>query len=122
MQIQKAVFEKIIASSSYATGGDDIEKAFEIYFKDIFKNSEVFWKKFIVPATNRIVEQIPENTADKIRFRENISSELKEIFCFHYSVFLNIMHAHKVFEARHISFFENFYAHLGSACDSIEEF
>jgi hypothetical protein len=122
MQIAFTRLKEIVNQSCYSNDGDGYEEKYQSYFTDSFLNSETFWKLFIVPYTLRIDESIPLNHHSKIKPRMNISKDLQEIGCFHYSVFLNVSWAHKVFESKHDSFFENFYTHLGSICDSTEEF
>ncbi len=120
MDISLLKLTDIVNAASYSTAGDDREIKYGHLLED-FPNSEKFWKLFIVPMTNRIVTTT-HNSLRQIQFRNGVEMELQEMASFHYSVFINIVYAHKVFESRHISFFENFYAHLGSICDSTEEF
>jgi len=87
---------------------------------DLFPNSESFWKFFVTPITNRVDIKIT-NHNDKIRSRTTISTDIVDLSIIHYSVFLNLVYANVSLTTKHLSYFENFYAHLGSVCDLAEE-
>ncbi|THU39755.1 hypothetical protein FAM09_14790 [Niastella caeni] len=106
---------------TYKTIGDKYETAYGDIVIDNFKNSELFWQRFVTPITKRIDSAVI-NPNDKIRPRQNISLDLQELSSIHYSVFLNLVYAGQCLTNKHFSYFENFYAHLGSACDLAEEF
>lgn len=106
---------------TYKSIGDKYEIIYGDTVIDNFKNSEVFWQKFITPITKRVDTAII-NPNDRIRPRQNISLDLQELSSIHYSVFLNLVYAGQCLATKHLSYFENFYAHLGSACDLAEEF
>ena len=106
---------------SYKSNGDFHEIQSGHLVTDLFSNSENFWKSFITPMTNRIEPSIT-NHNDKIRPRLNISTDIVDLSIIHYSVFLNLVYASNCLTTKHLSYFENFYAHLGSVCDLAEEF
>lgn len=106
---------------SYKSNGDYHEIQSGHLVTDLFPNSEIFWKSFITPITNRIEPNVT-NHNDKIRARLNISTDIIDLSIIHYSVFLNLVYANKCLSIKHLSYFENFYTHLGSACDLAEEF
>ena len=108
-----------INSFTYANSGDGMEKQFGVEMNELFNNSEVFWKNVVCPSTNRIIAN--HNASSDIKFREGIDSTIEEICCFHYSVFINLVYASAALKHNHLSFFENFYTHLASVCDSTEE-
>jgi hypothetical protein len=121
MQIELEKLQELIGQISYKTTGAITEKEYEHYLSKEFPNSEFFWKSFIVPFTNRVYPTLSSNQLFTSP-RERVSPDLHEIGSFHYSIFLNLIYAHKIMETRHFSFFENFYMHLGSVCDLVEEF
>ena len=89
-------------------------------FKDEFPNTEIFWKYFVVPSTNRINKLIT-NPEERIRHREGISNDIKDLGALHYSMFMNLIYANYQLEHFGLSSFENFYTHLGTSCDLAEE-
>lgn len=82
-----------------------------------FPKCEEFWKLIVTPSTYRITGK-----GEFIRARENVTEDLQEITAYHYSIFLNIVYAddclNKGFQ---IAYFENFYAHITTACDLVED-
>jgi hypothetical protein len=106
---------------SYKSNGDYHEIKSGHLVTDLFPNSENFWKSFITPLTNRIDPTVT-NHNDKIRARLDISTDIVDLSIIHYSVFLNLVYASNCLTTKHLSYFENFYAHLGSVCDLVEEF
>jgi len=108
-------------------GGDSIEKKHGDKVIDLFRNSEIFWRLFIVPMTNRIDDNYNGN--DPIGLRKILfdkGTDLIDISRLNYSVLFNLISAYKCIEEKNkeekrISFFENFYAHLGTICDLAEE-
>jgi hypothetical protein len=113
--------KSITSDFSYKINGDYHEIQSGHLVTDLFPNSENFWKSFITPLTNRIDLNIT-NQNDKIRARLNISKDIVDLSIIHYSVFLNLVYAYTCLKTKHLSYFENFYAHLGSICDLAEEF
>lgn len=121
LKITSNSLKELTESFSYRTIGDINEITYGHFVVDKFNNSELFWKNFITPITKR-VDSLVLNPNEKIRPRQNISLDLHELSSFHYSVFLNLVYAELCLTKKHFSFFENFYAHLGSVCDLAEEF
>jgi hypothetical protein len=116
MKINKNTLLDIISKQSYEGTGDDIEKKYKVYLST-FRNHEFFWKNYIIPGSERILGDY-----NKIKLRSSISDKLNILFSLHYTVFLNIIYAKEAQREKQISFFENFYVHLGSCCDVAEEF
>lgn len=106
---------------SYKSNGDYHEIQRGHLVTDLFPNSEIFWKSFITPMTNRVEPNITNHNY-KIRARLNISTDIVDLSIIHYSVVLNLVYASTCLTTKHLSYFENFYAHLGSVCDLAEEF
>ncbi|MEO8173297.1 MAG: hypothetical protein ABI581_09450 [Sediminibacterium sp.] len=121
MQIEFEHFKTVIAGISYKKHGAITEREYEKYLTQHFSNSEKFWKFFITPATFRI--PTPDYAGQDIAsVRDGVAQEIRDIGSFHYSIFLNIVYAHQILEAKPLSTFEYFYIHLGITCDLIEEF
>lgn len=119
----KIALEKIndiVSNSSYANEGDSYERRYSELFKDEFPNTEIFWKYFVVPSTNRI-DKLITNPEERIRHREGISNDIKDLGALHYSMFMNLIYANHQLEHFELSSFENFYTHLGTTCDLAEE-
>jgi predicted DNA-binding protein YlxM (UPF0122 family) len=113
--------KSITSNFSYKSNGDFHEIQSGHLITDLFPNSEIFWKSFITPLTNRVDPSFT-NHDDKIRTRLNISTDIVDLSIIHYSVFLNLVYASTCLTTKQLSYFENFYAHLGSVCDLAEEF
>lgn len=114
-------FRTLTNSFTYQSDGDLHEIQRGHLVTDLFPNSENFWKLFVTPITNRVDSSIT-NHNDKIRARTTISTDLVDLSIIHYSVFLNLVYASNSLSTKHLSYFENFYTHLGSVCDLAEEF
>ncbi len=122
MEIEFNKFKHLIDETTFDNSGASTEKEYGVIITDWFPNCEKFWKYIIVPWTNRIDETIPRDDFDRITdCRINISHELNELGSFHYSIFQNLFYAYFNFKQMHFSYFEDFYVHLVSACDSAEE-
>lgn len=106
---------------TYQSDGDLHEMQSGHLITDLFPKSEEFWKSFVTPITNRVDKNV-SNHNEKIRARTAISTDLVDLSIIHYSVFLNLVYASNSLSTKHLSYFENFYAHLGSVCDLAEEF
>ena len=120
MQIELTKLQGLVSKSGYKINGASTEKIYADYLSKDFPNSELYWKLLIVPATNRI---LTDNSQDDITaVRHGVSQELRDIGSYHYSIFLNLVNAHKTLENRQLSSFEQFYFYLGVTCDLVEEF
>ncbi len=120
LRIERKDFEDLPNRYNFQNDGDSIEKQAENLFKDNFPNIEVFWRMFIVPQTKRID---PKYTGEeRIRKRDGISDDIYEISIFHYSVFSKFCYAYEHIESNRAASFDEFYAHLGSICDLVEDF
>ena len=119
MKFHKEALKNLLANASFQDNGDYYEKLFGQRINPYFPNSERFWRDYIIPATRRI-ENYPESLSKDVRFRINIDSILQEISAIHYSMFLNLGYAHIHAETKLISYVEDVYIHLGSACDLAE--
>lgn len=119
IQLSTSDFKKGLEQFSYKNNGDNYEINYGNKVIDIFPNSELYWRLFVIPMTNRI-----DNTVlnDKIGTRISVSIDMQELSRLNYSVFVNLVFAEQCISKKQISFFENFYAHLGTVCDLAEEF
>lgn len=120
-QISSKYLLDLSKTFTYKLSGDKYEVMYGDAVIDIFKSSETFWRKFITPLTMRILANQNDPNI-RIRPRSNISLDLQELSSIHYSVFLNLAYAEQCLITKQASYFENFYTHLGSACDLAEEF
>lgn len=69
-----------------ALHGDNWEREWWGLVKDGFPGYEVFWRRYVVPLTNRVCDpMVPE--PEWIRIRPDISDTLERMTMFHYSVF-----------------------------------
>jgi hypothetical protein len=118
-EIGLAELEEMISKSHFANEGDQFEQIWWIYFKERFPNHENFWRYFVVPLTKRIEPVKDPN--ERIRFRDGIPDDLKDIASLNYSMFLNLVYSYDHLHNFRLSSFEDFYMHLGSACDLAEE-
>ena len=121
LQTTSSDLEILTKSFTYKTFGDGYEMQYGDLVIDNFSNSEAFWQKFITPLTNRI-DAFISNSNDKIKQRQSASLDVRDLSAIHYSVFMNLTYAVECLTKKQISYFENFYAHLGSVCDLAEEF
>ena len=121
MKISFDQLQRIINSSGYKVNGSVTEIQFAYMLEEDYPNSELFWKNFIVPHTNRIDETITDYE-QSIKPREGIADSMHLIGSYHYSIFHNFLFAHGDIQLRNPGFFENFYTHLGTMCDCVEEF
>lgn len=110
--------KKIISKTFFCNDGDQFEQEWWPFFNERFPNCENFWRQFIVPSTNRIVQ----DSTDRISARNNVSDDIISISLFHYSMFMNLVYAYNHLLNFTLSSFNNFYTHLSSACDLAEEF
>ncbi|MEP6949812.1 MAG: hypothetical protein ABI863_11080 [Ginsengibacter sp.] len=78
MQIELEKLQKIITESSYKLNGAVTEREFEKYLSPEFPNSETFWKRFIIPWTNRICSGL-EPAQEFTSPRDGVSQDLREI-------------------------------------------
>jgi hypothetical protein len=113
--------EDITSRTSFANDGDFFERNHWMLFKSRFLNCETFWRYFVVPSTKRIELRV-QDPNERIRHRDGISEDIKDIASFHYSMFLNLIYSYVHLLDFKLSSFEDFYIHLGSACDLAEDF
>lgn len=120
-KISLSKIDDIISKTHFANDGDSYERLYWTFFKERFPNCETFWRYFVVPLTKRIEVEIKDPN-ERIRSREGISEDIKDIASFHYSMFLNLIYSYDHLQNFRLSSFEDFYTHLASACDLAEEF
>jgi hypothetical protein len=112
--------KEIAGRTHFANDGDGYEKLFWSLFNDKFPNPETFWRYLLVPLTKRIIPGV-KDPKERLRFREGVSEDLKDIATFQYCMFLNLIYSHDHLRNFRLSSFEDFYLHLGSACDLAED-
>jgi hypothetical protein len=124
-----SLHEKLTRFSPW-TDGDSYEKRYEYVTAHWFWNYERFWRWFVVPLTNRILPELAGADPLAMRFRDEISAEARRVAANHYTILVKIVYAYRHLALLtpeslrdfHASSFEDFYIHLGSACDQVEEF
>ena len=121
-EISLSRIENIVSNTYFANDGDSYEKKYWPFFKERFPNCETFWRYFVVPSTKRIELEVSEPNERRIDHREGISEDIQDITSFHYSMFINLIYCYDHLEKFGLSSFEDFYLHLGSACDLAEDF
>lgn len=120
LKIRLTELEEMISKSHFATDGDQFEQVWWIFFKERFPNHEKFWSYFVIPLTKRI--EPVKDLNERIRFRDGIHDDLKNISSLNYSMFLNLVYSYDHLQNFRLSSFEDFYMHLGSACDLAGKF
>ena len=113
--------EDIISKTYFLNDGDPFERTYWTFFKERFPNCETFWRYFVVPITKRI-EIESKDPNERIRPREGVAEDVRDIASFHYSMFLSLIYSYDHLQNFRLSSFEDFYTHLGSACDLAEDF
>ena len=121
MKVDSTAFSRYLARVSFKDHGDSYEQQFGSFTIKDFPNCQKYWQTFVVPITKRI-EGYPNSLSPDIHFRQSIDAQLQDISNIHYSAFLNFVYAHVHLEVKMLSSLEDFYVHLGSACDLIEAF
>jgi hypothetical protein len=119
LKIKDSILKTQTAQFSFRDYGDFYERKFYNLILDDFPKIEIFWRDFITIMTNRVVSS---STEDVIRARSGVGKEIVDISIIHYSVYMNLVYAKNCLINKQLSYFENFYTHLGSVCDLVEEF
>ena len=113
--------------STFSNDGDDFERQFGRLVTDRFPRLECFWQQCIVPLTTRINQE--PGLLEKLR--TDVCDDVRLMSYAHYTAFLHLLYAcfrytemQSCLKSRISPFggFYAFYAHLGSACDIVEEF
>jgi hypothetical protein len=115
--------EKLTSDYSFSKNGDKLERKYFRTVIDLFPNCELFWKKFITPLTNRIDVSIID-AKRIINERPSADKPFVDLAIVHYSIFLNLVYAKFCIKNRgkQLSYFENFYSHLGTVIDLADDF
>lgn len=121
MNVAQNILDNLLRQASFRSNGDSYEQQFGGLVVPRFPNCELFWKLFVVPLTERI-SGYPNALTNEIRPRQGVDPELENIANTNYTTFLNLVYAHIHLRTDMLSSLEDFYAHLGSACDLVETF
>lgn len=111
---------RFISKIYFFNSGDSNEQKHWATFTERFPNLQLFWRKFVVPATLRIERQ--PNDPEGIRHRPTIDNAIWEMVYSHYNVFLHLIDASEHLKLPVISSFRDFYSHLVSASDLAQNF
>lgn len=116
LTFSKNNYRDVVKSFSFENFGDSLEKNNFQFLVGRFPLLEEFWKKYIIPATQRIE---PGKT-NVIRFREDNDRRIEKIASHNYSVFCNLVFAHLHLDKKDDCFLQDFYMHLAATCDLAE--
>jgi len=103
-----------------ANDGDGNEPGYWPAMNEHFPNYERFWRDLVVPMTKQI--EVALNSPNRHERRDCIADDAWRISYIHYTIFLHLAHAFDHLSLPLGSSFGDFYTHLGSACDLIEDF
>lgn len=121
MKVTKNSLTALTSVASFAHNGDVHEQQLGNLVVPAFPEVEMFWKSLIVPLTERILGY-PNGLTPGIRMRPEVAPELHDWAQSHYSIFLGLAYAHLHRLAGTRCQLEDFYSHLGTTCDLVEEF
>ncbi|MBI4164897.1 MAG: hypothetical protein HY508_04090 [Acidobacteria bacterium] len=104
--------------------GDRYERLWWPLLRDEFPQYESFWRKHIIPLTNRIAPDIPPSDGRWIGFRDDpkINSDVEAMAQSHYSTFYFLARATLVIKYEPQLFFEDAFALLAAATANFERF
>lgn len=102
------------------TDGDAYEQQYWPAINEQFPNYELFWRDLVVPMTKRI--EFPLGDPRRYVRRDHIAEDLWAVSYLNYSIFLNLLGAFEHLSHPVTLSVGNFYTHLASACDLVEEF
>jgi hypothetical protein len=110
-----------IKKTYYANDGDYYEKSYWPLLKDRFPNCEDYWRHFVVPITKRMEANVTDQRKRTLP-REHVSEDILDLASLHYSMFMHLVCGYDHVMNPRLSSFEDFYCHLGAACDLAEDF
>jgi hypothetical protein len=119
MDLIKEPFKIDLEKASFRKFGDIYEQKFGNLITIKFPNIEIFWKLFIIPSTERL-EKSPNRNS--IGFRKTLDQRLIDMACTHYSIFINLLYAHKNLKEKRLGYIENFYTNLSTLFDLTDTF
>jgi hypothetical protein len=120
LKITAAELRKSLGALHLANDGDGNERAYWPAINEHFPNYERFWRDLVVPMTKRI--EVPLDSPGRHERRDRIADDVWRISYINYSIFLYLAHAFDHLSLPVSSSFGDFYPHLGSACDLLEDF
>jgi hypothetical protein len=101
--------------------GDPKERTWWPLLSNDFSEYEIFWRRYVVPLTNRIDPAVPEGDEQKIRFRA-LHSEYEKMAMTHYSVFYFLARATQKLNSERLEFPEDTLFLLDSCLDNAQAF
>lgn len=106
---------------SFSSDGDSFERKYWPVFEEKFANLERFWRVSVVPTSRRI--ECDTRDAARHNRRAGVDDDVWQVAYSHYSAFIHCVHAYECLcAASEERSFVEFYAHLGSVCDLVEDF
>lgn len=122
INIRKEELDKFSYINNNSTGGSQFERDNWRYLVNIFPNLEIFWKYFVVPMTNRIKAEIPDNNLGKLDYRNEVNKKIKKIGIIPHLIFYQLKLARDHLSFPHYYSFQYFYIHLNTVCDLMYDF
>ncbi len=120
VEISASKLQELISEIHFSNDGDDHEKKYGPVFKEHFPNLELFWRKFVVPTSQRIVRS--DQSELRIARRNEVEDAVWDVTFLHYSMFLHLVYAYEHLRLPALSSFGDVYAHLVSASDLAQDF
>lgn len=119
-QISTTELQHRIEQVTFGSDGDTWERQYWPLFKERFPRLERFWQCCIVPVSERIERDLD----DPLRYRRrSVTGDIWQIAYLHYSAFLHLVYGYERLRQGHEPWaFVEFYAHMGSVCDLVEDF
>lgn len=104
--------------------GDRREQEWWVEISNAFPAYEVFWRRYIVPLTNRIdaTIRLSENRDQWIRFRKDVPDNWAIVGMHHYSVFYFLARAHIKLSSPEYIFPEDVFSLLDACGDNARKF
>jgi hypothetical protein len=120
VEISPSKLQEMISQIHFSNDGDDHEKKYGPVFEEHFPNLELFWRKFVVPTSQRIVRS--DQSELRIARRNEVEDAVWDVTFLHYSMFLHLVYAYEHLKLPTMSSFGDVYAHLVSASDLAQDF
>jgi hypothetical protein len=120
LQLTAMALKNEVSKLNLAEDGDINERLYWPIIKERFPNYERFWRFLVIPMTRRF-ERGPDDPT-RIQRRDGVAEDVWIASYLNYSLFLHLTAAFDHLSSPLNSSFIDFYTHLGSACDLVEDF
>jgi hypothetical protein len=105
-----------------AEHGDAIEHRWAASVLGIFPRYEEFWKKYVVPLTNRVRPDVPRENENWLRFRSDAPQRLERMAMYHYSVFYYLARGLDEMNAQNLEYPEDAFTLLSACGENVLRF